>query len=240
MIRWELTTAVTSEYDDAGFIGVQPAAFGTNGGKNSGIGFYQQVLPLGYYARPIDRDKSGIGSLMFTATEGGKGFSWCVSDPRTSKLPKISPGSRLWFADDGTYIRMEYSSHTTTINVEYGDGSDRRHVITIGKDGSGNPVILHKHGDGKSKIEISSEKIEVTSPTVHVNATNTLLGAAPGRAVACVGDLVAVAVPQLVATGPGVYPVTSVPPTLMTETGGISAIGQIISGEDSVRAGGGA
>lgn len=148
MIRWELTTAVTSGYDENGFIGIQPAALGQSNGADAGMGPYQMVQPLGYYARPLDRDASGVGCWTLSAIEGGKGYAWCIQDPRYArKAPPLSKGSRAIVADDGAFILMDCDTETTTIYRPNKDGS-KAHIVTIGKDSNGAETLELRHSSG--------------------------------------------------------------------------------------------
>ena len=106
------------------------------------------------------------------------------------------------------------------------------------RDSDGNVIgWIWIKGDGA--IEGGNDNATVTiSPdgTVTIDAPEVRLGTAAGRQVACVGDLVAVAVPPLT-TAPGggiVFPVgIPTPPSAPT----ISAAGQLISGAATVKAG---
>jgi hypothetical protein len=148
MIRLELTQIITSGYDADSFIGVQPAAFGTKGGENSGMGPYQQILPLGYYARPLDRTADGVGCWAICGTEGSKGYAWTIQDPRyADKCPPLTKGSNAIVNCAGAFMLLDYEAETGTILVPYDSGT-KEHVITIGKDANGKSTIELRHGDG--------------------------------------------------------------------------------------------
>ncbi len=74
----------------------------------------------------------------------------------------------------------------------------------------------------------------VTDGAVVLDSPDVRLGSEAGRQVACVGDLVAVVLPPMVA---GPFPVAPVPSTAVTLAGGVLGSGQIISGRSTVKAG---
>lgn len=84
-------------------------------------------------------------------------------------------------------------------------------------------------------FEPASGAVTLLVGTLDIQADTIKLGKGAGKQVACVGDLVAVTVPQLLSTTPG-NPVVPVPPTAVTATGGYVAAGQIISGRPAVKA----
>jgi len=178
MIRFELSTAVTSGYDDKGFLGIQPAAYGTTDGADAGMGPYQQILPLGYYARPLDRGSDKVGAWILTGTEGGKGYAWCVQDPRAASLcPPLTKGSRALVNDSGQIILQDCEADTTTIIVPYLGGS-KEHIVTIGKDANGKATIELRHGTG-SYVSLTDDgivargqgnaQLEVNGDKVNIN-----------------------------------------------------------------------
>lgn len=98
-------------------------------------------------------------------------------------------------------------------------------------------VWCKNNGDIVLEVLSPSAQIHIKSAgPVFIESPDVRLGSAPGRPVACVGDLVAVSVPQLISAAPG-SPCVPVPPTAITPTGGYTAAGQIISGRSSVKAG---
>jgi hypothetical protein len=105
------------------------------------------------------------------------------------------------------------------------------------RDGEGTLVAhVYLRGDGVIVVEAlaSGAPIEIrTTGTVVLDAPDVRLSDAAGAAVARVGDLVSVVVPELVAGG---IPVTPVIPTQAIPTGGYIAAGQIISGQPKVKA----
>ena len=106
------------------------------------------------------------------------------------------------------------------------------------RDSDGNVIgTVWLKGDGSILAENSAGTFRLTSDgKIYHSGPEVLLGTAAGRRVACVGDLVAVTVPQLLSAAPGA-PCVPVPPTAVTPTGGYVAAGQIISGAATVKAG---
>jgi hypothetical protein len=102
----------------------------------------------------------------------------------------------------------------------------------------GSLLVQAKIGDNEISLTLDLDTGIATlkTPTFKVEADSIILGKGAGREVACVGDLVAVTVPQLLSTAPG-NPTVPVPPTAVTATGGTVAAGQIISGRPNVKAG---
>ena len=102
-------------------------------------------------------------------------------------------------------------------------------ALELTAEGSGG-VTIKSTGTAPITIEAASQ--------VLVNAPEVLLGPAPGTGVARIGDMVQVIVPAMV-VGPGaaagslILPALPLTPTL---TGGVPAIGQIVSGSTNVRA----
>lgn len=240
MIRnFQLGTSVAIAYGEGGFLGVQTDGFG----ENSGVHGRDVIGQFGLIGRPLDASE-GKGALTLFADEGAEGFAWVGYDCRDAeKWPELSSGSVALVNSKGAWIWLDYEKETIEIKVPMDDG-ENTHVVTIGKDESSVRTIKLTHSDGMTVtmrsdgikaatkddatvIEMTTSKIEVKGPTVHVNSPNVLLGEAPGAPVARVGDIVSVAVPAMIA---GIYPVIPLPPGLPTSAGGVLAMGQIISG----------
>jgi hypothetical protein len=150
MIRWELTQAITSGYDDFGFVGIQPAAFGTKDGADSGMGAYQQIMPHGYFARPLDKTADGNAAWVLAGVEGGKGYVLTLQDPRSAaNLPPHSKGSCGLCNDDGTFFLLDHDAQTATLYVKL-DGGTKAHAIQVGYDSSSTPKLclnlIHANG----------------------------------------------------------------------------------------------
>jgi hypothetical protein len=237
MMELDYDVLVVSAPTDDGWYGVQEKGFG---GDKAGLGYLNFQPPFGFVSRPLDAtietDGTPVGCTQFIARLGrAGGFSWLGHDPRyTDKCPPVTRGSSAQWNAKGAYVLLEHEDDTCKINIPATGGGN--YVLTMGKNGSGEQVISLEHANSATLIKMTATQVTITSPTVHVNSPNVLLGSAPGKQVACVGDLVSVVVPMLNCVSLGA-PVVPVPPTAVTTTGGTMAIGQIISGRSGCRAG---
>lgn len=110
--------------------------------------------------------------------------------------------------------------------------------LLYARDAEGNVVLeIYMQRSGELLIE-STAGMNITLKTTGtciLDAPDVRLGTMAGKQVACVGDLVAVSVPPMMAAliaAPTVptHVVIPAPPVLPTATGGVPASGQIISG----------
>jgi phage gp45-like len=225
---FDLGTVVHSALDDADWLGIRIDGFGD---EESGLGDSELQTPFGFTSRPVDRDDNGGCDVLYAHAGNSESFAWIGTDRRYSaKCPELSQGSSVVWNSAGQYVLLDVAAETTTIKVPVGNAF---HVIEIGKYGTV-PSISITHADGKTSVVMRNEEMIVTCPKVHVNSPNVLLGSAPGKQVACVGDLVSVAIPAM-ANGAG--PVLPVNPLAATPSGGVQGVGQIISGRSGVTAG---
>jgi hypothetical protein len=213
-------TAIAVAEDENGMLGVQVDGFGDN---PTGHGRYH-IGVYGLISKPLPASKDGLGPGVLYGDEGAEGFAWIGFDPRDlEKVPVLSLGSSGLVNSRGSYIAQDYESETTTIVGKRANGT-KQHKITIGDDGNGGDVITIEHWGGP-KITMTDDEITVSAPTVHVNSPNVRLGSSPGKAVATVGDGVAVtisaaSIAAMVAPG--------APPAL-------TAIGKILSGRSGLQ-----
>lgn len=236
-MRLDYDVAVVTAQGDDGWYGVQTKGFGED---EAGLGYSSLQAPFGFAARPLDAtiksDGTPTGCFVFRAEPGHAGdFAWFGHDPRvTDKCPQVTRGSSAQWNAKGAYVLLEYEDDTCKINVPATGGGN--YVLTMGKNELGEQVVSLEHANTAASVKMTATQITVKAPTVHVDSPNVLLGSAPGKQVACVGDLVSVVVPQLLCAAPG-SPAVPVPPTAITSTGGTMGIGQIISGRSGCRAG---
>jgi hypothetical protein len=243
MIRdLQLGTAVAIAYGEGGFLGVQTDAFG----KSPGTHGRQVVGQFGLMGRPLDSDGED-GALVLYADEGAEGFAWIGFDGRiANKLPELTSGSTAFYNSRGAYQLLDYETETYTLYVPVDEG-DGIHIFTVGKDQNGRRTISLSHADGMTialldnkvmlttkdgatSIECTTSKITVAGPTVHIESPNVLLGAGASP-IACVGDIVSLILPLMVA---GPYPVVVMPPP--AEGAPIPVMGRIISGRSGAKA----
>jgi hypothetical protein len=176
----------------------------------------------------------GLGAETLAARMGDRLTPFTWRDLRLNKIfPAPQPGTIALVGYGGGYLSLDDTpakETELTLRVPYSSG--REHVIVL--DPNLNTLTI-THGDGAS-VTMTTDQVTVSAPaTVHVNAPTVLLGSSPGNPVACVADLVSVAVPAMTCNGVPVIPVN---PLLVTAAAppGIMAVGQIISGRGGVQA----
>lgn len=208
--------------DENGWFGAHFVGFG-----DSALRQVEWQTPYGCGALPVDGTETEACNGFFSLD--GE-FAWLGHDARySSKCPLTHGGDAALWTYRGQHLYLDTDSYTCTLTAPLSDG--KSHLIQVGVV-AGERVINILHADGVTKIEITPTTVTVSGSTIHVNAANVLLGTAPGRQVATVGDLVSVSVPPMANSGGLVVPV-GVPPTAV---GGVPALGQIISGRAGVLA----
>lgn len=102
-IDWDCYVAMTSVYDDGGFLSIQYDAYGEG---NSGVHPAQAKPPLGILSRPLDPVLDPLTGVpnpsksceLFLAEEGGQTFAVATIDPRNMKaLPTLAKGESVFF-----------------------------------------------------------------------------------------------------------------------------------------------
>lgn len=152
------------------------------------------------------------------------------------------PGDRLISVAEAGTGREAAIAYVDPINKGIAAGGEKR---IYGRDPStgvvNSSVHLKANGDivssnagGSMTLKPDGTLTVDTTQAVILNAPDVRIGNLAGQAVARVGDLVAVNVPFLLTTTPGLA-VTPVPPTAVTSTG-YAATGKIISGSPNVKA----
>lgn len=147
------------------------------------------------------------------------------------------PGDTAALQDGaGTGVEQAVGYADTTNRGKSAEGERRLY----GRDSAGAPVCeVWLKRDGSILIKVlktggAPVDIESDGP-VSIKSPDVRLGTAPGRQIACVGDLVVGSVRALSAA-PG-SPIVAVPPAIPTPTGGVPFSGQIVSGVISAKAG---
>jgi hypothetical protein len=112
---------------------------------------------------------------------------------------------------------------------------------TYARDPQGNTKChVWQKGDGTIVIEVLNQgtaPIEIKSQgTILVQSPDVRIGSAPGRKVACIGDMVSGSIKATVAL-PSVQPLLPAPGATPTPSGGVPFTAKIISGVNSVKAG---
>jgi len=205
-VKLEYGTALFTERQESGFIGIQPDRHGAGAGGPA----LEVAMPFGLIGRPLDpdRDPSGavkVGANVFVFSDGDEGFALPTGDPRFAKLlPDVDKGGAGLCATvrAGSELRVAYllfaGDGSFTLKVPYERG--KAHVIAV--DVAAGELRL-VHGEG---------------PSVTVKASGVELGGAGGKPVVTdqgLGDFL-----QAVSTALGALgkPVGSVPPLAATKT----------------------
>lgn len=152
-----------TEYDANGFLGVQVDAYGEadTDGKPPGLPSVEAWHPYGAYGRPPDPDVDDGGNIKFscatvTLWEGkSEAYALFLNDPRVQpKLPLLPKGGSATYGADGSFASFNPDTHTWTLYIPYEfDGSGtatKAHVVTVGKDGNGKPIVEMAHGNGQA------------------------------------------------------------------------------------------
>jgi hypothetical protein len=207
-MRLEYGTALYSERQESGFIGIQPDRLGSG---SSGPAL-EVAMPFGLLGRPLDPDLDPSGSVTVGANvlvlgDGDEGFTLPTGDPRfASLLPDVDKGGAGLYAtisggQGGSDLRVAYllfaGDGSFTLNVPYAGG--KAHVFTIDL-GAG--VMRLVHGEG---------------PLVELSAAGVAIGGTGGQPV--VTDQGLQAFLQAVSTALGALnqPVGPVPPLTATK-----------------------
>lgn len=142
----ELGTCVSSGYDENGFVGCQIDGLG---GPDSSTQFEQLSHAYGFAARPLDPDKDGIGCTLFRWNQRRRRHMWLGDDPRlVDKIPQLKKGGSVQYGSDGSFASFDPETHTWTLYVPYADS--KAHLVTIGNDGNGTPIVELASGEGPS------------------------------------------------------------------------------------------
>jgi len=91
---WDLVTALVTETDDDGFIGIQPDVHG----EDPAMSPFELHHPYGFASRAADPDEDGVGCSMLKAYDGDDGHGWLADDPRyVSGLPELEKGGSVFY-----------------------------------------------------------------------------------------------------------------------------------------------
>lgn len=153
-IRYELGQSLNTEYDQDGFLRAQPDGFGESPQVKSA----EVVHPLGFGARPpaTSRDargnfKGGGGCKVRVGYDGNElHHVEFVGDQRDLALipPIGDAGGSVQYAPGApapSFDKHDSEDGTKQIYIEVGDSA---HLVTIGKDGNGKPIVEIVHAEG--------------------------------------------------------------------------------------------
>jgi hypothetical protein len=170
-MRFEYGTALYTERQESGFIGIQPDRLGTG---SSGPAL-EVAMPFGLLGRPLDPDLDPngtvtVGANVLTLSDGDEAFTLPTGDPRfAALLPDVDKGGAGLYATvrAGSETRVAYllfaGDGSFTLKVPYEGG--KAHLFTVDL-GAG--VMRLVHGEG---------------PMVELSATGVALGGAGGKPV---------------------------------------------------------
>jgi hypothetical protein len=194
----ELWEAALTGVDTDGFYGVQRTG---QGGTESGLTPDRLYHTFGFVSRPLDPTSAGACQLFYQRAGTGEGYSWLANDPRlVSKYPQTKKGGSCQYASDGSFASFDPETHTWTLYVPYADG--KAHLVTVGKDGNGTPILESAHGNGQAVTMLDRSLvvkncagdgyIELNDSGCVINANLKLHGAAEinGAKITPTGDVV--------------------------------------------------
>lgn len=151
-IKLELGQSIQSSYDTVGFLKAQHNGLG----QNPNVGSSEVLHPLGFASRGRDPDVGpdgkaldGGGCKLLIYRDGTEIVVEFKADQRAlAGIPPLLKGSSVQYAH--TSGRPSFDMHsgddgTKTIYVEVGDAA---HVVTIGNDGNGDPIVEIVHARG--------------------------------------------------------------------------------------------
>lgn len=153
-LRFELGQAIQSSYDPTGFLKVQHDGLG----ESPNVGSSEVLHPggLAYRGRdpelgPDGKALDGGGCKVLVAFDGTDYRIIYVGDQRAiARIPPLTKGGSVQYADTGKDGPISIDVHsgddgTKQIYVEIDNSA---HVITVGRDGNGDPVVEFTHADG--------------------------------------------------------------------------------------------
>lgn len=145
-------TVTFSEWDEAGFLGIQYDADG-----DGGVAVCQVVHPLGFVSRPHDPGADGVGCTVDVRRLGSERFAWLGDDPRSvAWLPKCTKGGSATYGGPlGRALTWREIDGTTGSIVDYvpvewdaAGAATAAHKLEAGVDGNGAPVVQAIASDG--------------------------------------------------------------------------------------------
>lgn len=195
-MRWHFGSVTFSEYDEDGFLGVQCDVFGE---IDSGMPPFESLGTYGFANRPPDPGDDGASTVLYFY-KGDQAFAIPFGDPRrTPSLPPLKKGSSIQYCDRPSFDMHDGEDGTKTIYVEVGDSA---HLVTIGIDGNGAPIVevVHSEGmaltllDGKSilKNAAGDAYVEVGASGIVLNGNVKITGTLEcnGASISPTGDVV--------------------------------------------------
>lgn len=129
--------------DANGFYGVQRSGYGG-----------ERLTPdrlshsYGFIGRCRDPDANGNGcNVLYLDAGTRENYAWLLNDDRDALIvPPVKPGGSAQYAADGAFASFDPDTHTWTLYVPYANG--KAHLVTVGKDGNGTPIVELSSGEG--------------------------------------------------------------------------------------------
>jgi hypothetical protein len=148
---WQIGTTQLTEYDADGFLGLQVDSMGE--AEEGGMDALDAIHPFGFEGRHLDPEQDATGGLSLYTFEGDDGYAIALGDYRlVSKLPELKKGGSRWYCATGSYGVFDGDDGTLTFYIPYAVNADgvptKAHLIQIGLDSSGAPVIDLGSGEG--------------------------------------------------------------------------------------------
>jgi hypothetical protein len=147
-VNLQLGVALLTVRDENGFYGVQHEPFG-----GAGAAAPQDDLhhAYGFKGRPLDADANGRGCALWYDFDGKDGLAFLGYDPRIAdKIPPVKKGGSVQYGSDGSFALFDPETRTWTLYVPYAESPAKAHLVTVGKDGNGTPIVEHASGEGPS------------------------------------------------------------------------------------------
>lgn len=237
LVGFRLEGSRLTTYDANGFLGVQFDGYGDTG---AGLVDVEVFRPIGIFGRPPAAALDANGEVTFT--------SWALSlwdgddltgalvlnDPRVqSKLPEVSEeGGAGLHGFDGAWCLFDSEKHTYTLYqpIEFDSSGTptKAHLLTIGLDGNGTPIVELVHANGQS-VTMLGDAFVLSS---NDGSSRFELGA--GGAITavgnmqCTGGIAAGALPlPLLKAAPAISHLGTVQTALTAVQGALSALAAI-------------
>lgn len=153
-LEFDIGTALLTQYDDDGFLGVQIDGLG---GSESGVPPYELHSLHGLLTRAHDPDDDGGCQVLF-GMEAGRGHGWFCSDPRVVPLlPPLEKGGAVLYGGKlkaPTFFNIDGATNSTTLYVPYkvddSGVAQKAMSFSINVDNDGEESIEITHGSGAS------------------------------------------------------------------------------------------
>ncbi len=147
-IRYDLATNQLTEYDEDNFLAVHVDGYG----EDASLGAMELHHPYGFVGRPRDPDADGKGALVKLWLEGDKGYAIAFEDVRIATLlPVVKKGGSAMYCATGGFVEFDGETGTLTAYVPYaftGTIATKAHLLQIGLDPNGKPVVNVQSGEG--------------------------------------------------------------------------------------------